>query len=190
MPSIDTKVMSHRLAIHPFAKLVVQRKRKVGEKKRVVIDAEVEKLSSVWFITETKYPLASQSSPNTNDQQQMTHVRRHHRSQCCLPHRFVSVVEHWPSNRRITRLPSIKLHGCLLMIQPNQYGFLECPQNCMHVKPWQLLLQCHFPSASKCWRQIPVTLGRDLRPLDWENLEVLSTTWLSRRRMSTITLTT
>lgn len=53
---IDIKFVSHLLAIHPFVKLVAQRKWKVHEEKRVAVNEEIEKLSSVRFITETKYP--------------------------------------------------------------------------------------------------------------------------------------
>ena len=55
MPGINTKVASHRLVVHPSVRLVAQRKRKVGKEKRVAIDEEVEKLSNIRFITETKY---------------------------------------------------------------------------------------------------------------------------------------
>lgn len=55
MPRINTKVMSHRLTIHPSTKLVAHRRQKVGEEKRVAIEEEVGKISYVGFITETKY---------------------------------------------------------------------------------------------------------------------------------------
>lgn len=55
MPGISTKVVSHCLAIRPSAKQVAQRKRKVGEEKRITIDEEVEKLSNITSITKTKY---------------------------------------------------------------------------------------------------------------------------------------
>lgn len=48
--------MSLRLVVHPTVKSVAQRKHKVGEEKKFVIDEEVEMLFSVRFITETKYP--------------------------------------------------------------------------------------------------------------------------------------
>lgn len=51
MLGIDTKVVSHRLAIHPSTKPVAQRKWKLGEEKRVAVDEEVEKLSNAKFIT-------------------------------------------------------------------------------------------------------------------------------------------
>lgn len=56
MSGIDTKVMSHCLVIHSSISPVAQRKRKVGEENRASIDEEVKKLSSVGFITKTKYP--------------------------------------------------------------------------------------------------------------------------------------
>lgn len=56
MPGIDTKVVNHHLAIHPSAKLVAQRKRKVGEETRADIHEEVGKLSYAGFIIESKHP--------------------------------------------------------------------------------------------------------------------------------------
>lgn len=55
MPGIGIKVISHRLAIHPSSRPVVQRKWKVDKEKRVGINEEVEKLCNTRFITETKY---------------------------------------------------------------------------------------------------------------------------------------
>lgn len=52
MPGIDTIVVCYLLGVDPSAKLVAQRKYKVGEEKRVSIDEEVGKLSSVRFIME------------------------------------------------------------------------------------------------------------------------------------------
>lgn len=43
MPMIDTKVISHRLFIHPSAKPVAYGKRIVGEEKMFVIDKELGK---------------------------------------------------------------------------------------------------------------------------------------------------
>lgn len=56
MSSINTKVVSHRLVIHPFTKPAAQRKRKVGKEMRITIDEEVEKLFNIGSIIETKYP--------------------------------------------------------------------------------------------------------------------------------------
>lgn len=56
MPGIDTQVVNHRLAIHPSAKLVVQRKRKVGVVRRAIIDEELGKLLDVGITTKMKYP--------------------------------------------------------------------------------------------------------------------------------------
>lgn len=56
MLGIDSKLGSHRLAIHTSVKQVAQGKRKLGEEKRVVIDEEVGKLSNNMLITEIKYP--------------------------------------------------------------------------------------------------------------------------------------
>lgn len=57
MPVIDTGVSCHCLAVKPSAKLVAQRKQNVSKEKITTIDEEVGKLSSVTFITKTKYPL-------------------------------------------------------------------------------------------------------------------------------------
>lgn len=55
MPVIDARVVCHCLAVNTSAKPVAQRKRKVYDEKRVVIDEEVGKLSSVRLITKIKY---------------------------------------------------------------------------------------------------------------------------------------
>lgn len=49
---IDTKVVSHHLAIDPSSKPVAHRKWKVDEEKMVTIDKEVSKLSDIRFIKE------------------------------------------------------------------------------------------------------------------------------------------
>lgn len=49
-------MVSHLLAIHPSSKLVLQSKQKLGEGKRATVDEEMDKLSDVRFIKETKYP--------------------------------------------------------------------------------------------------------------------------------------
>lgn len=56
MLEIHIKVVSHCISINPSAKLVAQRKKKVGEEKKVAIDKEVGKLSDTGFIIEIKYP--------------------------------------------------------------------------------------------------------------------------------------
>ncbi|GAU32939.1 hypothetical protein TSUD_153560 [Trifolium subterraneum] len=56
MPGIDESIITHKLAIHPDAKPVSQRKRKVGEERRAAIDEEVDKLRKANFIEEIKYP--------------------------------------------------------------------------------------------------------------------------------------
>lgn len=53
MSGIDTKVVSHRITIHPSAKLVAWRKRNVCKENRPAIDEDVEKLSKTRFINET-----------------------------------------------------------------------------------------------------------------------------------------
>lgn len=56
MSHIDTKFVSHHMDTHSSAKLVAQRKQKVGEENGAIIDEEMEKLSNFRFITKTKYP--------------------------------------------------------------------------------------------------------------------------------------
>ncbi|GAU44606.1 hypothetical protein TSUD_240980 [Trifolium subterraneum] len=56
MPGIDESIITHKLAISPSAKPVCQRKRKVGEERRLAIDEEVAKLREADFIEEVKYP--------------------------------------------------------------------------------------------------------------------------------------
>lgn len=43
MPEIDTKVVTHHLIIHHSAKLLEQRKQKVGEENMIAIDEKVGK---------------------------------------------------------------------------------------------------------------------------------------------------
>lgn len=50
MLDIDTKVLIHHLTIHPSAKLIAERKQKVGEDKRAAINEEVGKLADNSFI--------------------------------------------------------------------------------------------------------------------------------------------
>ncbi|MCH81899.1 hypothetical protein A2U01_0002693 [Trifolium medium] len=56
MPGIDESIITHKLAISPNSKPVSQRKRKVREERRTVIDEEVAKLKEAGFIEEIKYP--------------------------------------------------------------------------------------------------------------------------------------
>lgn len=56
MLRIDTNVVSQCIFINPSAKPVAQRKRNVGEEKRVTINEEVGKLFGIDFITNMKYP--------------------------------------------------------------------------------------------------------------------------------------
>ncbi|PNX87219.1 gag-pol polyprotein [Trifolium pratense] len=56
MPGIDERVITHKLSISPSIKPISQRKRKVGEERRVAIAEEVAKLKEAGFIEEIKYP--------------------------------------------------------------------------------------------------------------------------------------
>jgi len=56
MPRIDPSVACHHLAVNPTVKPVVQRKRKLGEERRKVVDEEVKRLQEARFISEIKYP--------------------------------------------------------------------------------------------------------------------------------------
>ena len=51
MSGIDSSVVCHHLAVKP----VVQRKHKLGEERRKVLDEEVQKLKDARFINEIKY---------------------------------------------------------------------------------------------------------------------------------------
>lgn len=52
---IHTEVVCHHLVVNLYAKPMVQRKHKVGKEKRITVEEEVGKLSSVEFIRQTKY---------------------------------------------------------------------------------------------------------------------------------------
>ena len=54
MPGIDVDFMSHRLAIDPPVKVVAQRKWKITEGKKQIIQDETNKLLAVGFIKEIK----------------------------------------------------------------------------------------------------------------------------------------
>ena len=56
MSGIDSNVICHRLSMNPNAKPVVQKKRKLGEERRQIVDEEVEKLRSVGYVREIQYP--------------------------------------------------------------------------------------------------------------------------------------
>jgi len=56
MPEIDPNVVCHHLVVNPSVKLVVQRKRNIGEERRKAVEEEVKKLVDVRFISEIKYP--------------------------------------------------------------------------------------------------------------------------------------
>ncbi|CAJ2643996.1 unnamed protein product [Trifolium pratense] len=62
MPGIDEGVITHKLSISPSTKPVSQRKRKVGEERRVAIAEEVEKLKEAGFIEEIKYPSCTEEA--------------------------------------------------------------------------------------------------------------------------------
>nr|KYP61098.1 Transposon Ty3-I Gag-Pol polyprotein [Cajanus cajan] len=55
MPGIDPKFICHRLVVCRDARLVAQKKRKMGDEKRKVANAEVKKLLQVKFIREVTY---------------------------------------------------------------------------------------------------------------------------------------
>ena len=55
MPVIDPDVMRHWLSMNPNVKLVVQKRRKLGEERRQIVDEEVEKLRSVGYVWKIQY---------------------------------------------------------------------------------------------------------------------------------------
>jgi len=55
MPGIDLDFMCHQLALLPQAKLVAQRKRKMGEERRTAVESEVSQLTKAGFIREVIY---------------------------------------------------------------------------------------------------------------------------------------
>jgi len=52
MPGIHPQVMSHKLSVCKAARPVAQKKRRMGEEKRVTIASEVQKLLEAGFIKE------------------------------------------------------------------------------------------------------------------------------------------
>ena len=55
MPGIDPRIACHKLSIYTEAKLVAQKRRKMGGEKKEATKAEVQKLLSAGFITEATY---------------------------------------------------------------------------------------------------------------------------------------
>ena len=55
MPGIDPDVICHRLSMNPNVKLVVQKRQKLGEERRHIVDKEVKKLRSVGYVREIQY---------------------------------------------------------------------------------------------------------------------------------------
>jgi hypothetical protein len=56
MPGIDESVITNKLSISPETKPISQRKRKIGEERRIAVNQEVAKLKEADFIEEIKYP--------------------------------------------------------------------------------------------------------------------------------------
>jgi len=55
MPGVDPQIASHRLSVYRDARPITQRKRNVGEERRVAAEIEVDKLLKVGFIREVHY---------------------------------------------------------------------------------------------------------------------------------------
>ena len=55
MPGINPSVITHRLNVHPFSKLVCQKKRVFAHEKDNAIKIEVQKLTAMQFIQEVYY---------------------------------------------------------------------------------------------------------------------------------------
>jgi len=55
LPGVDRQVVVHELSIHKEARYSSQKKRKIGEKRRLVAKTEVKKLLDVRFIVEAHY---------------------------------------------------------------------------------------------------------------------------------------
>jgi len=55
MSGIDSRVMSHKLSVCKEARSITQKKRRMGEEKRVVATLKVQKLLEVGFIKEIHY---------------------------------------------------------------------------------------------------------------------------------------
>lgn len=55
MPEIHPSVMSHKLALFKEVCLVAQKKRRLGEEKRKVVESQVNKLMEAEFIGKVSY---------------------------------------------------------------------------------------------------------------------------------------
>ncbi|MCI34012.1 gag-pol polyprotein, partial [Trifolium medium] len=56
MPGISEGIITHKLSLFPNVNPVSQRKRRLCEERRKVVDEEVRKLKEAGFITEIEYP--------------------------------------------------------------------------------------------------------------------------------------
>ena len=55
MPRVSPDIITHRLSIFKEARPISQKKRDLGDEKRLAAKAEVDKLLSTGFIRETRY---------------------------------------------------------------------------------------------------------------------------------------
>ena len=55
MPRIDLLIICHKLVLHPEARPVAQRKRRLGEERRRATAKEIAKLLKAGFIREVPY---------------------------------------------------------------------------------------------------------------------------------------
>ena len=55
LPGVHPRIAAHRLSVFPNAKLVSQKKRKLGESRRQAAIAEAEKLKQASFVGEAQY---------------------------------------------------------------------------------------------------------------------------------------
>lgn len=79
MPGIDPEFLCHKLAICPEANPVAQRKHRIGEERRRVVEQETSKLLKANFIREIMYTTWLANSCQKR-KRQMAHVHRLHRS--------------------------------------------------------------------------------------------------------------
>jgi len=59
LPGVDPHVASHKLSIYKEARYVSQKKRKLGEERRLAAKAEADKLLNTGFIEEAHYTIGS-----------------------------------------------------------------------------------------------------------------------------------
>lgn len=141
MSGIDPRVITQKLNIRPEVKLVIQRKRSFTQERSQEIKEEVGKLVKSKFTKEVNYPswLANVVMVKKG-KRKIGNVRGLYRSEQGLSKRLLSSLENRLPSRFNDRIPTLKLHGCLFSIQPDQDAHTRPRMHLFHNRSGDLLL--------------------------------------------------